>query len=181
MNTAIFLSAGDPVCMKTRLAPLDGVLIHVMKDLHDAEGQLRGILPLLWEKAHNKDLAETLREFLHESTRQELMLAGMLVGLGEHSPDRPWQGMRATLEETGAVITGVEDGATTDLLLISGCLRIKGLKIAAYGTARSVAEKRGNNAMARLLEDVLNCEMHGDLKLVEFAHTALVTLGMAAL
>ena len=165
--------------MKTRLEPLDGVLIHVMKDLHDAEDQLRGILPLLWEKTQDKELAEALREFLHESTRQGAVLARMLESLGEHSPAKPWQGMRATLEETGALATGVENCAMKDLLLISGCLRIKGLKIAAYGTARSMAEKRGNQAMSRQLEAILAQEMQGDLKLAEFAHGMLLALGMA--
>ncbi len=169
--------------MKTRLAALDGVLAHVLTDLHDAEIQLQGILPRLWAMAQQQVLAETLREFLHESTRQAVMVSGMIETLGESAPERPWQGMRATIAETEQLLAGVEGGnlSTTDLLLISSCLRIKALKIAAYSTARSLAEKGRHTAMAQLLEDILAQEMQGELALMEFAHGTLFTLGMAHL
>ena len=167
--------------MRTQLAALDGVLAHVLTDLHDAEMQLQGLLPRLWAMAQDQVLAETLREFLHESTRQAAMVLGMIETLGEGAPERPWLGMRATIAETEQLLAGVEGGnlATMDLLLISSCLRIKALKIAAYSTARSLAEKRRHVVVAQLLEDILAQEMQGELALMEFAHGTLLTLGMA--
>ena len=166
--------------MKTRAEPLDAVLTHVMQDLHDAEMHLRSVLPVLWEKAEDKALAEALRQSLHESNRHMALLTGMLESLGSTPSGRPWQGMRAVIAETlGAAAAGIEPSHMTDLLLVSGCMRIKALKVAAYGTARSMAEKRGDQAMAYLLQDILTAEMEGDLKLVEFTHAVLVSGGLA--
>lgn len=149
------------------------VFVRELRDLHSAETQLAGLLPTMWEKAGNGELAQTLRGFLRESFDHGSTLATILVNQGTTFVQRPWKGMASIVDETLATLADASDPATRDLLLINGCQRIKGLKIAVYGTARSLAERLDEHQSAELLQTILVEEMEGDLRLFELAHELL--------
>ncbi|MDB6140349.1 MAG: hypothetical protein JWO94_3421 [Verrucomicrobiaceae bacterium] len=149
------------------------MLIHLVKDLQDAEEQLRVVLPRMWDSTMDAELAAVLRNFLQNSMAHGGMLTQMQQKLGDSSSGRSWNGMDATVKETLHAVDTAEDASARDLLLVTGSQRIKGLKIAGYGAARSLAEARGWNDVADSLADMLTTEMEGDLALVETAHRLL--------
>jgi ferritin-like metal-binding protein YciE len=56
-----------------------------------------------------------------------------------------------------------------DLELLRGMIRIKGLKIASYNMARSLAETLGSDETMDMIARMLVTEMEGELKLFELA------------
>jgi ferritin-like metal-binding protein YciE len=64
-----------------------------------------------------------------------------------------------------------------DAALIGAAQRVEHYEISAYGTARTLAERAGNEQAAELLEATLNEEKEADLKLTEIAERLLEQIG----
>lgn len=154
-------------------ATIESVLVDTLKELRNAEAQLRVVLPRLWDSTQNTALAALLRRFLQQSTQHDSLLAGWQDTLHTSSEDRQWAGMEMSVRDTLAGACSTVDDGMRDLLIINGSQRIKGLKMATYGTARSLAEACGHVEMAESLADILTTEMEGDLELVEIGHRLL--------
>src|SRR5207237_261062 len=68
-----------------------------------------------------------------------------------------------------------EDASETlmDAAIIGAAQRVEHYEIAAYGTARTFAERMGNTEAAELLEETLNEEKEADEKLTEISEQLL--------
>ncbi len=159
--------------MKHLTAAIDSVLVSHLKELRDAETQLRLVLPGLWDSTQNSALAVLLRRFLQQSSEHDAILSTWQDGLEPAPTDLQWQGMEASIRQLLSSASAAVDARLRDLLIITGFQKIKGLKLAAYGSARSLAEAGGRMGMAEALADILTTEMEGDLELVEIGHRIL--------
>ena len=156
--------------MKHLTAAIDSVLVSHLKELREAEAQLRLVLPGVWDSTQNSTLAVLLRRFLQQSSEHDGILSSWLGELEPVSQEVEWAGMAASIRQTLVGVSGAVDARLRDLLIITGFQKIKGLKMAAYGAARSLAEACGRLEMAEALADILTTEMEGDLELVEIGH-----------
>jgi ferritin-like metal-binding protein YciE len=63
--------------------------------------------------------------------------------------------------------------ALMDAAIIGAAQRVEHYEMAAYGTARTFAERLGNEEAAALLEETLNEEKEADEKLTEISEQLL--------
>lgn len=89
--------------------------------------------------------------------------------LGEKPRAKHCKGMEGLLEEGGESLEEEKKGTLRDLQLIGAAQRVEHYEVAAYGTARAMAEKLGIAQAAELLGETLAEEEQADTKLTEVA------------
>ena len=86
---------------------------------------------------------------------------------------KPCAGMKGLIEEGEEVIGEDASEALMDAAIIGAAQRVEHYEMAAYGTARTFAERLGNEEAAALLEETLNEEKEADEKLTEISEQLL--------
>jgi len=77
--------------------------------------------------------------------------------------------MKGLIEEGEEALSEKDASAVRDAQIIGSAQRIEHYEMAAYGTARSLAEALGENDVAELLQSTLDEEGAADEKLTNFS------------
>ncbi len=85
--------------------------------------------------------------------------------------------MKGLVEEGEEAIAEDATPELKDAALIGAAQRVEHYEMAAYGTARALAEQLGNRDAAALLEETLDEEKEADQKLTEIAEQLLGQIG----
>lgn len=148
-----------------------------LKDLYNAETQLTVALPKLAKAASTPALQEAFQMHLAE-TKEHVQRIEKIFETLEGSPKgKKCKAMEGLIEE-GAELLKEKDKFEAEVLdasLIGAAQRVEHYEIAAYGTARTLAQQLGDTAAANLLQQTLDEEYAADQKL-----TALATGGINA-
>jgi ferritin-like metal-binding protein YciE len=144
-----------------------------LKDIYDAEKRLVKAIPKMAKAASSAELRQALEEHLEVTKGQVQRLEQVFELLGVPAKTKPCAGMKGLIEEGEEVMD--EDATETlkDAALIGAAQRVEHYEMAAYGTARTLAERLGNEEAAELLEETLNEEKEADEKLTEIAQQLL--------
>jgi Mn-containing catalase len=99
--------------------------------------------------------------------------------LDEKPKAKPCKGMAGLVEEGQEVITDGKDmeEAPADLALIGAAQRVEHYEIAAYGTARAIAEQMERRDLVKLLSQTLAEEEKADQLLTKLAQPLLEEAG----
>jgi ferritin-like metal-binding protein YciE len=156
-----------------KINSLSALLQEELKDIYDAEKRLVRALPKMAKAASSDDLRQALEEHLEVTKGQVQRLEQVFDLLGVPAKAKPCAGMKGLIEE-GEDVMG-EDASETlmDAAIIGAAQRVEHYEIAAYGTARTFAERMGNTEAAELLEETLNEEKEADEKLTEISEQLL--------
>jgi ferritin-like metal-binding protein YciE len=125
------------------------------------------------QAANSPELKEALEEHLEVTKTQVQRLEQVFDLLDKPAKSRPCAGMKGLIEE-GQEVMG--EDATDDLMdaaIIGAAQRVEHYEMAAYGTARTFAERLGETEVAGLLEETLNEEKEADEKLTEISEKLL--------
>jgi ferritin-like metal-binding protein YciE len=79
------------------------------------------------------------------------------------------EAMAGLIKEGSEVAEADGDGDARDAAIIGAAQRVEHYEIAAYGTARTLAEQLGHDEAAGLLSETLDEESAADQKLTEIA------------
>ncbi len=150
---------------------LKELLIAELKDIYSAEQQLVKALPRLVEGADSDELKTAISDHLEETKTQVTRLQQVFELIGEKASAEHCKGMEGLLEEGAKPLEEEEEGALRDLMLIGAAQRVEHYEVAAYGTAKAIAEKLGFEDAVELLEETLNEESAADEKLTEVAES----------
>jgi ferritin-like metal-binding protein YciE len=153
------------------LATMQDLLLHELRDLHHAEGQLLRALPDLAAKARNHALVATLARHLNETEQHEVRLEQCFQLLGVPARDERCRGMEGLLAETRELTDGADTQEVRDAAIISACQKIEHYEISGYGTARAFAESLGLPEVATLLGETLEEEALTNERLTEIAES----------
>jgi ferritin-like metal-binding protein YciE len=151
-----------------------------LKDIYDAEKRLVKALPKMAKGATSPELKQALEEHLEVTKAQVERLEQAFELLEIPAKSKPCAGMKGLIEE-GEEVLG--EDATDDLMdaaIIGAAQRVEHYEMAAYGTARTFAERLGNTEVAALLEETLNEEKEADEKLTEISERLLSTINIDA-
>ena len=148
---------------------LTELLTECLRDIYDAEKQIVKALPKMIKAATNEDLKAGLSNHLEETKEQVSRVEQAFQALGETAKSKPCKGMRGLLEEGSEVLSEEEPGAMLDLSIITAAQKVEHYEISAYGTARTIAEKLGNQKVAKLLRQTEDEEKAADSKLSDVA------------
>lgn len=143
---------------------LKDILLDELADLYSAEGQLIKALPRMAEAANSSELREGILKHLKQTEQQAERLNSAFKTLGAPPQSKPCKGMTGLIAEGEEIMSeGKEkDPVEADLALIGAAQRIEHYEISAYGTARTMAERIGEDNVARLLEQTLEEEEQTD-------------------
>jgi ferritin-like metal-binding protein YciE len=147
---------------------LDDVYTDQIADLYSAEQQLVEALPKVAKAASSPDLRQAIESHLEETKTHVARLEQIIEQLGD-VPDEKCKGMAGLLAE-GEEVIGEDGGSDArDAALIAAAQRVEHYEIAAYGTARTLADQLGRGEDQQLLEKTLGEESDADEKLTGIA------------
>jgi len=152
-----------------KLQTLEDLLIEELKDLYDAEQQLVEALPKMLGAAENPRLQEAFRTHLQETENQVARLEEVFEELGVEPEAHTCKAMKGLIAEGQQMIKAKGDADVRDAGLIGAAQRVEHYEIAAYGTARTLAQRLGRSRAAELLQTTLDEEGATDKKLTAIA------------
>jgi ferritin-like metal-binding protein YciE len=163
-----------------QLKTLDDVLQAELKDLYSAERQLVDALPAIANAASSKDLKEAMNEHLDETRGHLKRLEDVFEAIGIRPESEHCAGMEGLIKEGSEIATAKGNGDARDAALIGAAQRVEHYEIAAYGTARTLANELDQSEVASLMNDTLDEESAADEKLTTIATGGLLSGGVNA-
>ncbi len=158
-----------------KLNTLQDLFVHELKDLYSAETQLVKALPKMAKAAMNEDLQAGFEEHLEQTERHVERLEQIAEICACKLVGHKCQAMEGLIKEGGELISEDAEDHVRDAGLIGAAQRVEHYEIAAYGTARALANCLGYSEAANLLEQTLEEEKATDEKLTELAENAINT------
>jgi ferritin-like metal-binding protein YciE len=162
------------------LDSLQKALQEQLRDLYSAENQLVKALPKMAKAASSDALREAITNHLDE-TRGHVDRLQEAARLMDFKPGgKRCKAMEGLIEEGKEVLDEEGDESVIDVALIAAAQRVEHYEIAAYGTARAMAEKLGNAEVARLLQETLDEEGAADKKLTAISVSEVLSAAARA-
>jgi ferritin-like metal-binding protein YciE len=147
------------------------LLVAELKDLYSAEKQIVKALPKIIRGAASQELKSAITEHLANTKGQVTRLEDIFGQLEEKPKGKHCKGMEGLLNEGAECLEHEDKGTLRDLQLIGAAQRVEHYEVAAYGTAKAMAEKIGLTEAVALLSQTLEEEEAADKKLTEVAET----------
>lgn len=155
-----------------KMKTLEDLFHHELKDIYSAEKQLIKALPKMAKAATNEQLRQAFEEHLQQTETQLERLDGIFSQLSIPTTRvQKCKAMEGLIEEGKEVM---EEDMTPELLdaaLICSAQRVEHYEIAAYGCARTFAQRLGLNDVAEILQTTLDEEGDTDKRLTEIAES----------
>jgi ferritin-like metal-binding protein YciE len=157
---------------------LKDVLQEQLEDLHSAETQLVTALPKMAQSASHDELRQAF-EHHFEETREHLKRVEEALGeLGVSSPTEMCKGMQGLIAEGEEMMGKGGDPTAKDAALIGAAQRVEHYEIAAYGTARQLADDCGYDGIKELMDQTLDEESQADKLLTKIATGGMFKAGL---
>lgn len=157
---------------------LKDVLQEQLEDLHSAETQLIAALPKMAQAAHHDQLREAFQTHLEETEGHLKRVREALSEIGVGTPTEVCKGMKGLIAEGEELMQREGDPNAKDAALIGAAQRVEHYEIAAYGTARQLADDCGFNAIKDLMDQTLDEESHADKLLTKIATGGMFKSGI---
>ncbi len=157
---------------------LKDVLEEQLEDLHSAETQLVAALPKMAQAAHHDELRTALEHHLEETRGHVRRVEEALGELGVSNPTEECKGMKGLIAEGEEMIGMDGDPSAKDAALIGAAQRVEHYEIAAYGTARQLADDCGLDGVRDLMDQTLDEESQADKLLTKIATGGMFKTGV---
>jgi ferritin-like metal-binding protein YciE len=152
---------------------LEQLLQDEIRDIYDAEKQLVKAIPKMAKAASSTELSDALKQHLEATQGHVQRLEQVFEALGTKAKGKTCAGMKGLIEEGQEAIGSESSDEMKDLAIIGAAQRVEHYEIAAYGTARTFAERLGNQDVVDLLQETLDEEKEADEKLSDISQTLL--------
>jgi len=152
-----------------KMKTLEDLFAHELKDLYSAEKQLLKALPKMAKAAESDVLRDAFESHLQETEVHVERLVSIFEDLELSGRGVKCAAMEGLIEEGSEVLEADMDAEVKDAALICAAQRVEHYEIAAYGCARTFAERLGHQEIAKLLQQTLDEEGAADAKLTEIA------------
>jgi ferritin-like metal-binding protein YciE len=159
------------------LATLNDVFTEQIEDLYSAETQLVSALPKMAKAVSDEKLQKAIETHLEQTREHVERLKQIKSELGITGTQK-CKGMEGLLAEGEEVMGEPGSGATKDAAIIAAAQRVEHYEIAAYGTAKTLADELGYGDAKKLLVETLNEESQADELLTKIATGGLLRAGL---
>jgi ferritin-like metal-binding protein YciE len=153
--------------MKTNT--IEQLFVEELKDIYDAEKQLVKALPQMAKAARSSNLREAFSSHLEETKGHVERLEEVFASIGETPAGKTCAAMKGLIAEGNEMSKLNAGDAFHDSALIGAAQRVEHYEMAAYGTARTLAEHLGNPHAVELLQETLDEEREADEKLTSIS------------
>ncbi|HEU0080922.1 MAG TPA: DUF892 family protein [Candidatus Paceibacterota bacterium] len=152
---------------KSKFRSLEDLFVMELQYLYDMESEIIKALPKVIKKATDPDLEESLTAHLEETKMQAKRLEQAFSQIGEKPKKTKSAAVRGLIAD-GEDIMG-EDPASEilDAGIVATCRDIEHFEMAEYMTAIAWAEALGHEGVVELLQESLEEERGGDMKLAK--------------
>jgi len=148
---------------------MDDLMEHTIQDLYSAEKQALEAMPQLAQRVQSEQLRQAFQVHQRETEGQVARLEQIAQQLGIDPDGETCMAMEGLVEEAQNLLDQLEDGPVADAAIIGAAQKMEHYEIAAYGTARTLAQQAGQTEIANLLEATLKEETATDAKLTTIA------------
>jgi ferritin-like metal-binding protein YciE len=152
-----------------KLATLDDLFLHELKDLLSAEKQLVKALPKMAKAATSEKLRDGFEKHLEQTKGHVERLETVFEQLGKTPRAETCKAMEGLVKEGADLIAEDGDPMVKDAALIGAAQRVEHYEIAAYGTTRTLAEQLGHKDAVKLLQQTLDEEKETNDELTKLA------------
>jgi ferritin-like metal-binding protein YciE len=157
---------------------LKDVLQEQLEDLYSAETQLVAALPKMAQAAHHEPLRDAFENHLEETRGHVTRIEEALGELGVAMPTEVCKAMQGLIAEGEEMIAKGGDPMACDAALIGAAQRVEHYEIAAYGTARQLANDCGFGGIRDLMDQTLDEESQADKLLTKIATGGMFKSGV---
>lgn len=161
-----------------QLQSLDDVFDEQLGDLLDAERQLVEALPKMAQAASEPKLRKAFEEHLQETKDHRNRLEEIFGQLGKTASSETCKAMQGLIAEGEEIIAAQGDALAKDAALIAAAQRVEHYEIAAYGTAKTLADQLGHGDAKDLLDQTLDEESNADKLLTKIATGGMMKAGV---
>jgi ferritin-like metal-binding protein YciE len=162
------------------LDSLENALKEQIRDLYSAENQLVKALPKMAKSASSPSLREALQSHLDETVGHVERLQEIATLLEFKPGGKKCKAMEGLIEEGKEVLEEDGEEPVIDLAIIGAAQRVEHYEIAAYGTARAMAERLGQSKVVELLQETLDEEGAADKKLTDISESEVLEAAASA-
>jgi ferritin-like metal-binding protein YciE len=152
---------------------LKDLYVDQLRDLYDAEQQIAQAMPKMIQASSSPDLKQTFRKHLDETKFQVERLDLIFKKLGEAPKGRRCRGIAGIIEEGDELMQEGSAPDVADAALIASAQRVEHYEIAAYGCARTFAERLDDDYASDLLQKTLDEEEAADQSLTDLAESGI--------
>jgi ferritin-like metal-binding protein YciE len=152
-----------------KIRNLTDLFIHELRDIYNAEHQLREALPEMAKLARNADLKKAFEQHNLETQRHVTRIEEFFDILGLPKKRETCKAMAGLLAEGRVIIDDAGDDRAIDSALIAAAQKIEHYEIASYGTLIALARTLGYDNAVVLLKETLMEEKDADEKLTHLA------------
>lgn len=156
--------------MAKKMDTLDKLYMDLLKDLYSSEKQIAKALPKMAKKAQSADLQRAFNEHLKQTERQAERIEKIFSEMDGSPRGKKCIGMEGLIKE-GEEIMKETDKEAMDAALIAAAQKVEHYEIASYGTARTWAQRMGDERAARMLQETLDEESKTNEKLTTIAES----------
>lgn len=161
-----------------QLETLNDLLVEQLQDLYSAETQLLTALPKLASASSHEELRDAFEQHLQETRRHVKRLDEIAAELAISLQGEECMGMAGLIREGDEIMSMQGDPTVIDAGLIAAAQRVEHYEIAAYGTARTLADQLDLGDVKKSLNDTLDEEAKADELLTSIATGGMFKTGV---
>ena len=137
--------------------------------IYDAENQALKAYPQMMSAVSSPQLRQAFQQHMQETQQQVQRLEQLFQQMGTSPSSKPCISMQGLLQEGQQIIQQGGSPEVLDAAILASAQAIEHHEIAAYGTARTMAQQLGMHDAARVLEQTLEEEKKTDKLLTRIA------------
>ena len=161
------------------LDTIHDVFAEQLGDLRSAEAQLLDALPKMVQAASSPELKNAFKTHLDQTLEHSNRIQEIIGSVDFSVPEEHCEAMKGLISEGEKVIKEDGDGKVKDVALIAAAQRVEHYEIAAYGTARTLADQLGLGDAKRMLDETLDEEAQTDKLLTKLATGGMLGSGIS--
>src|SRR4028118_902026 len=151
------------------LKSMQDLAIYKLQAIYDAEQQALQAYPQIVGAVKSPDLKQALQQHMEQTQQQVQRLEQIFQQMGQTPGGQPCVSMQGLIQEGQQLIQQGGAPEVLDAAIIGAAQAIEHHEIAAYGTARTMAQQLGMQEAAQLLEQTLEEEKQTDALLTQLA------------
>lgn len=159
--------------MGKNIDTMQDLLITQLQDVYSAEQQILEALPKMEEEATAIELKRAFADHNNETREQKNRLETIFNMLDMKAKAHKCKAMEGLLKEGEEMIARKGSAMAKDAGLIAAAQRVEHYEISAYRTLHELAQRCGEEEIAKILKNTLDEENAADERLSKIARTQL--------
>ena len=152
-----------------KIDSINTLLQEEIRDIYDFEKRLVRAIPKMAKAANSEELRSALLEHLDVTRGQVDRIEQVCKLLDMPAKGKPCAGIKGIIEEGEETLGQEGEEALLDAAIIGAAQRVEHYEMAAYASARTLAEHLGNDEVTQLLQQTWDEENEADEKLATLA------------